>query len=61
MNGPGAKVNATRDDPAKSPVKTRKYKQQSLVPLDSETHGAEDVGKSLCNVYTLLEMSSRPF
>ena len=47
MNGPGAKLNESRDDPAKQPVKTRAYKQQSLVPLSSESHGGEDVGKVL--------------
>ena len=47
MNGPGAKINDTRDDPAKQPVISRAYKQQSLVPLSSETHGGEDVGKVL--------------
>ena len=46
LNGPGAKVNATRDDPSTSDVKARKYKQQSLVPLSSESHGGEDVGKA---------------
>ena len=45
MNGPGAKVNSSRDDPTKDDVKGRKYKQQSLVPLGSESHGGEDVGK----------------
>eukprot|EP00795_Rhopilema_esculentum_P004737 gene4737-21036_t len=44
MNGPGAKVNATRDDPAKDDVKSADYRQQSLVPMDSETHSGEDVG-----------------
>jgi len=44
LNGPGAKVNASRDNPARSDVKSRKYKQQSIVPRDSETHGGEDVG-----------------
>ena len=45
LNGPGAKVNASRDNPARSDVKSRKYKQQSIVPRDSETHGGEDVGR----------------
>ena len=47
LNGPGAKVNAGRDNPATSDVKNRTYLQQSVVPLSSETHGGEDVGKSV--------------
>eukprot|EP00794_Sanderia_malayensis_P012975 gene12975-14309_t len=44
MNGPGAKTNALRDDPSKFRTDSRLYRQQSLVPLPSETHGGEDVG-----------------
>ena len=47
LNGPGAKVNASRDNPARSDVKSRNYKQQSVVPKHSETHGGEDVGRCL--------------
>ena len=44
MNGPGAKTSGVRDDPSSVDTKARDYKQQSLVPLSSETHGGEDVG-----------------
>jgi alkaline phosphatase len=41
-NGPGAvKENGPRPAPAGTAAPD--YKQQSLVPLDSETHGGEDV------------------
>jgi alkaline phosphatase len=41
-NGPGAvKENESRPTPANTTAPD--YKQQSLVPLDSETHGGEDV------------------
>jgi alkaline phosphatase len=41
-NGPGAvKENEPRPTPANTTAPD--YKQQSLVPLDSETHGGEDV------------------
>ena len=42
-NGPGAKINRTRDNP--KDTESAEYKQQSLVPLGAETHGGEDVGK----------------
>ncbi len=45
MNGPGAKVNSARDWPRYT--QSRYYKQQSLVPLGGETHGADDVGEFL--------------
>jgi alkaline phosphatase len=41
-NGPGAvKENAPRPEPVNTTAPD--YKQQSLVPLDGETHGGEDV------------------
>lgn len=42
-NGPGAKVNALRDDLSKVDVKSATYQQQALVPLKKETHGGDDV------------------
>ncbi|HSG38131.1 MAG TPA: alkaline phosphatase, partial [Thermoanaerobaculia bacterium] len=42
-NGPGA-VSGARPDPAQDPKWGQPdYRQQALVPLDSETHGGEDV------------------
>ena len=42
-NGPGA-VSGARQDPAQDPKWGQPdYRQQALVPLDSETHGGEDV------------------
>jgi alkaline phosphatase len=43
MNGPGA-VEQGRPHPAPLPPSHPDYKQQALVPLESETHGGEDVG-----------------
>ncbi|XP_054910784.1 intestinal-type alkaline phosphatase [Poeciliopsis prolifica] len=43
-NGPGYQiVNGTRPDMNESISSTNDYKQQTTVPLDSETHGIEDV------------------
>lgn len=42
-NGPGAVEAASRPDPAREDTKALQYRQQSLVPLSSETHGGEDV------------------
>lgn len=42
-NGPGAKGDALRSDPAAEDTTALDYKQQALVPLASETHGGEDV------------------
>lgn len=42
-NGPGAKVNEPRNDPAQEDTTALNYQQQSLVPTSSETHGGEDV------------------
>lgn len=58
MNGPGAQVNTSRDDPAKSNVKGRNYLQQSLVPLSSETHGGEDVGMRQFLLHKILKTIS---
>ncbi|XP_071198482.1 intestinal-type alkaline phosphatase isoform X2 [Salvelinus alpinus] len=43
-NGPGYKlVNGSRADVNTTEADHKDYKQQSAVPLDSETHGSEDV------------------
>ncbi|HYN19475.1 MAG TPA: alkaline phosphatase [Thermoanaerobaculia bacterium] len=42
MNGPGA-VAGERSDLSKEDTTADPFRQQSLVPLDSETHGGEDV------------------
>ncbi|MFC5422915.1 MAG: alkaline phosphatase [Stutzerimonas stutzeri] len=43
-NGPGAvKMNADRPDPRNENTGALGYKQQALVPMESETHGGEDV------------------
>jgi len=41
-NGPGA-IKGARADLSKVNVEGKNFRQQSLVPLNSETHGAEDV------------------
>lgn len=41
-NGPGAVVGA-RPSPTQAEARSADYRQQSLVPLESETHGGEDV------------------
>ena len=45
FNGPGAPINQKRSEPLKDELKDPNHQWQSLVPLYSETHGAEDVGK----------------
>ena len=42
-NGPGAVNAAERPDPAKADTSALNYRQQSLIPLMSETHGGDDV------------------
>lgn len=43
-NGPGFKiVNGTRPDPNGTITQLSEFRQQSAVPLSSETHGSEDV------------------
>ena len=42
-NGPGAVNAAERPDPAKVDTEALNYRQQSLIPLMSETHGGDDV------------------
>lgn len=42
-NGPGAAPSGTRADPTKLQTNGLDYKQQAAVPLQSETHGGEDV------------------
>jgi alkaline phosphatase len=42
-NGPGAVAVAERSDPAKQDTEGLDYRQQSLVGLNSETHGGDDV------------------
>ncbi|KAJ8278798.1 hypothetical protein COCON_G00058640 [Conger conger] len=45
-NGPGYQIlNGTRPDPVQNDTITQfgEYRQQAAVPLDSETHGSEDV------------------
>ena len=42
-NGPGAVNAAERPDPAKMDTEALNYRQQSLTPLMSETHGGDDV------------------
>jgi alkaline phosphatase len=42
-NGPGAVNAAERPDPAKMDTEALNYRQQSLIPLMSETHGGDDV------------------
>ena len=45
-NGPGAPINKSREDPEKVfDFSNKLQRYQSLVPLESETHGGEDVGK----------------
>uniref|UniRef100_A0A0X3NWQ7 Alkaline phosphatase n=1 Tax=Schistocephalus solidus TaxID=70667 RepID=A0A0X3NWQ7_SCHSO len=47
MNGPGAKINQTREDLNKVDEATLQgtdYRQQALAPLRWSTHGGEDVG-----------------
>lgn len=43
VNGPGALVGALRSDPLQSATNAVDYRQQALVPLESETHAGEDV------------------
>lgn len=42
-NGPGAVSATERPDPAKQDTEALNYKQQSLIPTGSETHGGDDV------------------
>lgn len=42
-NGPGAVNSGERPDPAKQDTEALDYRQQSLVGLNSETHGGDDV------------------
>ena len=42
-NGPGAVNAAERPDPSKADTGALNYRQQSLIPLMSETHGGDDV------------------
>lgn len=42
-NGPGAVTVLPRPDPAAGDTTALDFRQQSLVPLGSETHGGEDV------------------
>lgn len=42
-NGPGAVSAAERPDPSKQDTEALNYKQQSLIPTGSETHGGDDV------------------
>jgi alkaline phosphatase len=42
-NGPGAVNAAERPDPAKADTSALNYRQQSLIPLMTETHGGDDV------------------
>ncbi|MEX6724664.1 alkaline phosphatase [Parapedomonas caeni] len=42
-NGPGAVSASERPDPATTDTGAVDYRQQSLIPLSSETHGGEDV------------------
>lgn len=42
-NGPGAVASLPRPDPSATDTAALDYRQQSLVPLGSETHGGEDV------------------
>ena len=43
MNGPGAVRDAERPSLLLADVLAPTYRQQSLIPLSSETHGGEDV------------------
>ena len=43
INGPGAVPPGERPDPSAQNSEDEDYRQQSLVPLDAETHGGEDV------------------
>ena len=45
FSGPGAVVNASRDDPKNTNTSASDYKQQALVPEELESHAGEDVGK----------------
>ena len=47
FTGPGAPVGTGRKEPTTAEVNDSEFKWQSLVPVLEETHGAEDVGKSL--------------
>ncbi len=42
-NGPGAVPGQDRPDPAKEDTKALNYRQQALIPLNSETHSGDDV------------------
>lgn len=42
-NGPGAVTATERPDPAKQDTEALDYRQQSLIGLNSETHGGDDV------------------
>lgn len=42
-NGPGAVTTSPRPDPAATDTSALDYKQQATVPLNSETHGGDDV------------------
>lgn len=42
-NGPGAVSATERPDPSKQDTEALNYKQQSLIPTGSETHGGDDV------------------
>ncbi|XP_077441001.1 alkaline phosphatase-like [Vanacampus margaritifer] len=42
-NGPGYQFNGTRPDVNETISMGKEYRQQATVPLDSETHGIEDV------------------
>lgn len=43
-NGPGAVTEMPRKEPTGDDLKNTDYDYQSLVPMDYETHGGEDVG-----------------
>ena len=45
FNGPGAPVGHGRKEPTIEELNNPDFNWQSLVPVPSETHGAEDVGK----------------
>ncbi|GGB56238.1 alkaline phosphatase [Blastomonas aquatica] len=42
-NGPGAKVDGPRNDPAQEDTEALNYQQQATVPTSGETHAGEDV------------------
>ena len=45
FNGPGAAIGTVRKEPSPDDLRNPDYKWLSMIPIKSETHGGEDVGK----------------